>query len=403
MKPGLIRWSDKNIGRLFCFFLTLHRRIFCLFKKNTPFDKKPSKILFIKLIEQGSTVLAYPALKKAQALAGKENVYFMVFKENRPILDILNEVNPPNIIEIESKTVCKFIYSALKALCKVRREKIDAVIDMEFFSRASAIISYLSGADKRVGLHRFSCEGPYRGDLFTHRLMYNPYLHTKVFFAGLVEALNHGPMPDGAPMVFKIPQVIDTPPRFSATEDERRLLVRKIEKLKGSSLKKPIIILNPNTGDLLPVRKWPEENFIRLGKMLLEDFANAAIIITGTLKEKEKADKIASKIGNSVSLAGHTTLKELLTLYNMADVLVTNDSGPAHFSSLTSVRSVIFFGPETPVLYGEAGKDKEIISADLICSPCVNVYNHRRSPCRTALCLRNITAEDVRKAVKKMI
>ena len=62
----------------------------------------------------------------------------------------------------------------------------------------------------------------------------------------------------------------------------------------------------------------------------------------------------ASAIGaeRAVSFAGQTTLRELLTLYTIADVLVTNDSGPAHFASLTPVHTVVLFGPETPRLFG---------------------------------------------------
>ena len=52
-----------------------------------------------------------------------------------------------------------------------------------------------------------------------------------------------------------------------------------------------------------------------------------------------------------VSLAGQTALRQLLTLDHLADVLVTNDSGPAHFATLTPVDVVVLFGPETPQLF----------------------------------------------------
>ena len=50
-------------------------------------------------------------------------------------------------------------------------------------------------------------------------------------------------------------------------------------------------------------------------------------------------------------LAGKTTLRQLLVLYTLAEVLVTNDSGPAHFATLTRIRVVMLFGPETPELF----------------------------------------------------
>jgi len=402
VKPSLVRYIDKNLGRPICFLLTLHRRFISLFKKDDLSNKKVSKILFIKLVEQGSTVLAYSALKRAVEMVGKENVYFAVFKENRFILDILDVIPPSNVLEIDFKNIKKFTYSSIKTIFKIRKEKIDAVIDMEFFSRASAILAYLSGASKRVGLHLFTCEGPYRGDLLNYKLLYNPYIHTSRFFLSLVEALNHTPSKNG-PMIFRVPEKVRSLPPFSPSEEEKTLLIEKIEKLKKSKLSKPLIILNPNASDILPIRKWKEENFIKLGTMLLEEFPDANIIITGAPKEKEKAETIASQIGNAVSLAGHTSLRELLVLYCICDVLVTNDSGPAHFSTLAPIKSVILFGPETPLLYGPLSNNTTVIAPDLICAPCVNVFNHRETPCEVGTCLKGVSPEEVFCKVKKLL
>jgi hypothetical protein len=75
----------------------------------------------------------------------------------------------------------------------MRREGIDATIDCEFFARSSAILSYLSGARVRVGFHAYHGEASYRGDLMTHRLSFNPFLHASQIFDLLVEALAHDP------------------------------------------------------------------------------------------------------------------------------------------------------------------------------------------------------------------
>jgi len=62
---------------------------------------------------------------------------------------------------------------------------------MEFFARSSAIFTYLSETSQRVGFHSFAGEGPARGDLMTHRLIYNPHFHMARIFLMMVEALNH--------------------------------------------------------------------------------------------------------------------------------------------------------------------------------------------------------------------
>jgi ADP-heptose:LPS heptosyltransferase len=390
-----IRWIDKNIGHPITFFLTLHRKLCDTVRPRVSSYKKPSRVLFIKLIEQGSTVLAYPALKRAENYAGRENLFFLVLKENRPILDIIDIIPPSNIIVVNADTVLSLLITIFRALLRMRSERIDAVIDMEFFARGSAILAYLSGAARRVGLHPFTQEGPYRGDLFTHKLLYNPYLHTKIFFLSMVEALKYPPSSGTDPMIFGVPKGIDGPPPFCPTEDEKRSLIEKIERLKKSALTKPIIILNPNIGDLLPIRRWPQENFVKLGNMIRGEYPQAVIIITGSSQEEREASAVTSKIDGAICLAGETSLRELLTLYCIADALITNDSGPALFSSLTPIKSVILFGPETPFLYGEEKAGRINVSPDLVCSPCVNAYNHRRSPCDMGTCMKNVGAEDV--------
>jgi len=403
LNPDISRWIDRNIGPPICFILTLHRRFADLFKRRSFVYSKPAKILFIKFVEQGSIVLAYPAIKRAEELVGRENLYFLTFTESRPILDVLDVIPSHNVIEVSSSGLFVFVLSVLRALLRIRREHIDTAIDMEFFSRVSAIISYLCGAKKRAGLHRFTLEGLYRGDLFTHKLAYNPYLHTKVLFLSFVEALTHEPFLKNVPMVFEVPKITTDFPRFLATENEKEALIDKIQKLRQSPLEKPIVVLNPKISDLLPIRRWPQGNFIKLAKLLIDDYPRSSIIITGSVREKKESNIMASQIPKAVSLAGHINLRELLVLYCLADVLVTTDSGPAHFSTLTSVKSVVIFGPETPILYGHYNDREEIIAPSLVCSPCINVYNQRKSFCEVSLCLSNVKAEDVYQKVKTLL
>jgi ADP-heptose:LPS heptosyltransferase len=407
MNPNTIRTIDYWFGQPICFLLTLFRNPFASKTEKT------KKIVFLKFIEQGATVLAFSAMKRATELAGKENVYFCVFENNRPILDILEIIPSENIISISDKNIFSFLSSAFSALLKIRKAKIDTTIDMEFFSRASAIFSFLAGAKTRVGLHRFNSEQPYRGNLMTHRIQYNPYLHTAAFYFSLVEATLQNP--NEVPMM-KIPQsnFKVSLPSFIPTVAEKESMIKQLQNsfssfsplsprrgLGGEAL----IVLNPNASDLLPLRKWDKQNFIELGKKIVAENENAKIIISGAPSEQKDAEDICKQIGSlkAVSFAGRTTLRELLTLYSLADVLVTNDSGPGHFSALTTIRTIILFGPETPKLFGPISPNARVIWKELSCSPCVNVFNHRFSPCNNNVCMKSITVEEVYSAVKNSL
>ena len=109
---------------------------------------------------------------------------------------------------IRDRQLVPFILDFLRALLAARSHRIDTVIDMEFFSRASAIFTFLTGATTRVGLHRFTGELPYRGNLMTHRVQYNSHRHIATQYSLLVEAAFLEPVDEP---LLKFPFAIDTP------------------------------------------------------------------------------------------------------------------------------------------------------------------------------------------------
>jgi ADP-heptose:LPS heptosyltransferase len=277
-------------------------------------------------------------------------------------------------------------------------------VDMEFFARASAILSYLTGAARRVGLHRFTSEAPYRGDLMTHRVHYNPYLHTAKAYHLLVAALDEAP--EDLPLV-KLPVdgFKETAPTFVPCQEEAAKVRKILEQAFPQPVDGPIVLLNPNASDMLPLRKWDTLNFIGLGQRILQEIPKSVVIITGAPSERESAEMVCREIGSgrAICLSGKTTLRELLVLYTLADVLVTNDSGPGHFASMTDIHSIVLYGPETPRLFGAIGGRSHIIHAGLACSPCVNAFNHRFSPCRNNICMQSISVDKVYEAVRNCL
>ena len=400
MGPRTIRFLDYWIGVPLCLLLTACRWLVA--ERPGP----PRQILFLKFIEQGATVLAQDALSRAAASVGRDHLFFCVFESNRAILDLLGPVPPANIFVIRDRRIDLCLLDFLRALIAIRRRRVDTVIDMEFFSRASAIFAFLSGAATRVGLHRFTGELPYRGDLMTHRVQYNPHMHVSLQYAVLVEAAHRDPA--DTPLL-KVPLAeIARPsatgaPLFQFTpETAETHTVRQLLPASGDG---PVVLINPNASDLLPLRKWEGARFVELSRRILAAYPSATIVVTGAPSEGPGAAAVCAEIASprAVSLAGKTTLRELLTLYSLADVLVTNDSGPAHFASLTPVHTVVLFGPETPRLFGSLSPHTTIIWKELACSPCVSVFNHRLSPCRNNVCMQEITVAEVYSAVEAVL
>jgi ADP-heptose:LPS heptosyltransferase len=403
MKTTTIRALDYWLGVPACALLSGLRRL----AGAAPSKRTPQKILFLKFIEQGATVLAQDAIARATRAVGRDHVFFCVFESNRAILDVIGTVPAANIITIRDQGLTTFIVDFLQAAMTIRRHRIDTVIDMEFFSRASAIFAFMTGAATRVGLHRFTGELPYRGNLMTHRIQYLPQLHISTQYSVLVEAAFSDPAEE--PML-KVPldRIRSTSPQgapaFAPTTAEIDAMRTRLGSPTG-----PVFVLNPNASDLLPLRKWETARFGELATRILAAYPGGLVVLTGAPSEQAAAEALCRSLGSprATSVAGQTTLRELLTLYTLANVLVTNDSGPGHFASLTPVHAVVLFGPETPRLFGPlahpGAPSTTVIWKELACSPCVSVFNHRLSPCRNNVCMQSITVDEVFDAVRSAV
>ncbi len=381
---------DRWIGVPVCGILSLARKLF----GSKPTREKPRKILFVKFAEQGSTVIAHAALRRAGRMVGRENVYFIVFEENRFILDVLDLVPVENVITIPTGSAVEMAFGALRALRRIQELKIDAAVDLEFFSRSSAALTFLTRARSRAGFHTFFGEGPYRGDLMTHRLLYNPYLHTSQIFEQMVMALEQDPA-DLPTFGVQPPPVDRNLPLFEARPgeiDEVREMLRSLGREN-----EPLILLNPNASDLLPLRKWEPVRYVELARRLLVAMPNIRIAMTGAPSEAEPIARLAAEAGSPrcFSVAGKTTLRQLMVLYSLSELLITNDSGPAHFATLTPIHVITLFGPETPSLFAAPTTRNTAIWLGIACSPCVNAYNNRQSPCTNNVCMQQITVERV--------
>jgi len=397
----MLQWIDRRVGVPVCALLTLARRLGGLLGR--PAAGGPvSSILFLKLAEQGSTVLANEAVRRAVARVGRENVHFLVFEENRFILDVMDLIPRGNVYEVGTASAWSMASSGLAALRAIRRRRFDACIDMEFFARFSAAIAYLTGARNRVGFHAYFGEGPYRGDLMTHRVLYNPHLHTSRAFTGLVLALDVDPL--RLPTFDAVVPASPPLPPFQPGPSDEAAAARVLGEA-GIPAGARLVVLNANASDLLPLRKWDPANYVALAGRLVRDYPDLWVGFTGSPEEAPGVAEIARAVGSprSVCLAGRTTLRQLLVVYGMAEVLVTNDSGPAHFAALTRIDVVTLFGPETPHLFSAPGPRHHAIWAGIACSPCINALNNRQTRCRDNACMQRITVDQVYDAVRRIL
>ncbi len=399
MKVDLVRKIDYWAGVPACWLLTAMSFLLKPFFRKPP--PSPKKFLFIELSEMGSAILAYPtmwAIKKQYPFA---ELFFLIFEKNRASVDILNTIPRENVLVIREKSLVTFLADVLKVIARMRKERIDCVFDLELFTRVTAILTFLSRASIRVGFHRFRMEGLYRGHLHTHLIQYNYQQHISKSFLSFVGVLRY-PKKDWPAMDEAI---LDQEIERASYQASDSGLAALWDKLKGGfpeiTKGHKLIIFNPSAGEI-PIRAWAVENYIELANRILTDPQNV-IILMGAGADLETTQRVHQALNQErcIQFTGRTTFPELMDLFSISDLLITNDSGPAHFASLTSIKNFVFYGPETPRLYSPMGKNTQILYSDFPCSPCLTAYNHRNTPCIDNKCLQAISVDEVYSLVKK--
>ncbi len=396
-----ISFLEKYFGFLLCSLLSAVRSLFRPFTSKINSHKPSRKILFVKFIEQGAFVLHHASFIEAAEIYGAENIFLCTFLSNKPLVDLLSLVPASNIIYINEKSFSHFTIGFARALLNIQKAGIDTAIDLEFFSTATAIFCYLSGATKRAGYHRYMGSQNYRGDLFTHRLSYSHYVHVAETSWCLLKSIELEPQMLPA-LNISFEDTLIKPTFIPDTNDHDR-----IRQLLGQNktISGPIIVINPSLNDVLPLRKWPSDHFRKFVALFKSRYPDYQFVFTGREDEAELTEHFIATLNlpNAINLCGKTQLRDILTLYTHARLLLTSDSGPAHFATLTPINTIVLFGPETPDLYSPLSIRTKVLYRGLPCSPCFNVYNNRQSPCRNNICMQQISVDDVMKAVEEIL
>ncbi len=398
MKVDTMRQVDYYAGVPLCFIFTLFFKLTGLF--STWRRIEPKRVLFVELSEMGSAIIVDPAMRKMRDTGAE--LYFVIFKKNAPSLRLLGTVPEENVFHIEEDGLLPLAISSLRFLFWTRRNKIDTVIDLELFSRYSALLTGLSGANNRIGYHAFHNEGLYRGDLLTHKVAYNAHMHIAKNFIALINAT----LSEKLETPFSKTLIGDDDiqlAQLSLSEEELEPMRARVREdfADYDAAKYRIVLINPNASELLIQRRWMPERYAELMRRILADYDDVLVLITGAPGEREEAAELKNEVGHErcVNFAGRVKFAELPSLYTISTLMVSNDSGPGHFSAVTAMPSYVIFGPETPALYGSLG-DSTPIYAGLACSPCVSASNHRKTPCHDNVCLQVITVEQVFATIK---
>jgi ADP-heptose:LPS heptosyltransferase len=391
------RAVDRFVGVPACALLSLFGRL----RRRSVRPQPPRRILVILLSEMGSLVLAQPMFARLKQRYPGASIHVLLFARNREVLDLLGVIPKENVLVLDDRSLGSFVADSLRVLRALRSLRFDVVIDCELFARVSSIFSGLSGAAVRVGFHRHTQEGLYRGSFINRPVLYNPYRHLSLQFLTLAAAIESHTVPVGKEAVVA---ACDPPPLLAFPPEELQQITARLHTDFPLIKDKRLVLVYPS-GGLLPIRAWPPEHYFQLCAALLDEDHAVGIIGLPADKLLAQAIVVHCRNPNCFDLTGYTSsVRHLLALFHRASLLITNDGGPGQFAALTPVPTIILFGPETPLLYGSLAKNCFCFHLPLPCSPCLTAYNHRTSPCDgDNQCLKQIAPEQVLAKAKQML
>jgi ADP-heptose:LPS heptosyltransferase len=437
MSLSLIKWIDQFFGATLCLLLWLEERLRYLTRLTPnpqPPTPNPCKILFIKLWGMGSILNAVPAFaaakrrndESANQRSGKSRrtthhaprttqVYLLTFQRNAQICELLNAVDGVLLLENPSHPMA-FIADILRLLRRLRAERFDVVIDLEFFVRFTTILTCLSNAPCRVG---FDSPKLCRSSLYTHVAPFRAHAHIAECFLDLVRCIED--------KILRCAQNDTTAPCHSERSEESQQLchsehseesqIPALKPLSAEALQHSntptlqysnLVCLNPNASEVSHLSRWMPENFARLADELIERHG-VTVGLTGAPNEVKFVESVRRRARHAddiVNFAGKTSVPEFITLLQRCRVFITNDSGPMHLAAALGVPTIALFGPDTPTRFGPRGAQHVILYKPPPCSPCYNFYDNKSSRCRNEVyqcCLKSITVEEVAAAAEKYL
>jgi len=235
-------------------------------------------------------------------------------------------------------------------------------------------------------------EGLYRGDLFTHAVQYNAYCHISENYLRLIEVIDASCIEEPLLKIPRFSEEYTLPPVVCSEEDIQRM---KENIGEAQCAGKKIIAINHGYNERLPIRSWPMDRLITLTNTLTMR-TDVHVVVVG---KKILPEDVRKQFPECTHLGGQLSVHELVTLFHVASVLVTQDCGMIHLAALSPVHIIGLYGPETPLLYGPLSAHADVVYKKYYCSPCVSAYNHRNSICVNNRCMQAITVEEIEQRV----
>jgi ADP-heptose:LPS heptosyltransferase len=265
----------------------------------------------------------------------------------------------------------------------LRKRRFDVVFDFEPFRKISAVISFYTGANVRIGF-----DTNRRRLLYTHFVR---YANEKYFES---ENMVHQLRVFGICVPRKIARDLSFELPASSVRDSRAILSSH----GVTPMRDVLITVTP--GVLKAHHRWRMDRFSGLIQKILDDDANVTVIILGSKGDIHDAQAVYAPFHNSgrvINLTGSTNFLESLGILQLSDVLIACDGGIVYMAAAMGCKTISIWGPGVMERFKPPGSIHVGVRKQYPCIPCVN-YDRLGEfpPCPyNRKCINDISIKDV--------
>jgi len=336
------------------FSVRLIARLYRLFRRRSP--KKVERILIVSTTGLGDTLWSLPATLSLRKSFPKAKLFFLTGPFGRELfknssVDEIIEV--PKVRGLKRFKLLPRLYKTLKSL------RPDTVLCFHV-QPTYALLAFLTGAKtygnpEKVPPLTLTHPFPFTHEtehLISHRLRMIEAIGAKAYFNSL---------------------------HLETDKNQTEQL-----RLKGA----PVIGLCIGSQDAYKI--WPPEQFGRLAERLDREFG-ATLVLIGTAGEGALAKRVQAVFPQAIDYTGRFSVSELIHFIDSLDLLISNDTGPAHIGYAVGVPTVTLFSPTNIEQNGpyKARAFAMAISQPVTCTPCIT------TDCHLPLCMRTISVDGV--------
>jgi heptosyltransferase II len=301
----------------------------------------------------GDSLMTVPALRALRRVLPDANITLAIRPGTKGIFSEVDFVN--DVLVYDRKGV----FSVIPQIREWRRRQFDlAVLFQNAFE--AALIPFLAGVPIRLG---YATES--RQALLTHPLQlpdWRSSRHEVFYYLYLVTALEQ--------MLFGTSNTCEVEPDASIQISEV-MKAAAADLLRAHDVREDKLVVAICPGSINSrAKRWPAEAYAALADRLIDD--RRQVLLIGSKEEADVSKDVANRMRQSpVVLTGKTTLDQITAVLASVDLIVTNDTGPAHIGAALGRPTLVIFGPTNPLTTRPFSPAAEILRHPPECAPCM--------------------------------